>query len=95
MRVISGNHAFYAMSRTTPKQLTGGLLREIASGQWASTKLYNLLKRSLKSGGGFRGFRLQQQLPKGKRRTLLINGTALESGSSGPKMILLTMDKVA
>jgi chemotaxis protein methyltransferase CheR len=92
LKVTRGNEAFYRAFELDPEQVEGKPVYDIAKRQWNVARLRQLLEEILPAQGEVRDFRIDHQLGKGNRKSLLLNARQFYDESRGVQLILLAIE---
>ena len=93
-RVVSASPPFYNMFKTSAHHILGQSLYELGGGQWDIVELREAMSRVLVEGVDFQDFVADRDLARLGRRTVLLSGRRIHSGSSGPGSVLLAIDDI-
>jgi two-component system CheB/CheR fusion protein len=95
LRVVRGNRSFHHLFQVEPRETTGQLLADLGSRQWRSSRLQELLAKTLKEGVSFDDFEIEHEFPSlGKRRMRLNGRPVLWEDGDGAALIVLGFDDV-
>src|SRR6185503_2434541 len=92
LKVTRGNEAFYRAFELDPEQVEGKPVYDIAKRQWNVARLRQLLEEILPAQGEVRDFRIDHQLGKRSRKSLLLNARQFYAESRGVQLILLAIE---
>lgn len=93
LRVKRANRAFYRTFSMTREETEGQLIYELGGAHWDIPALRLLLERILPATSPFDDFRVEAELPRIGRRTMLLNGRRLER-EGRPEYILLAIEDI-
>jgi two-component system CheB/CheR fusion protein len=93
-RVISASPPFYSMFKTSPNRLLGRNLFEAGEPPWDIVELREAIRRVLTDGLDFQDFVADCDLARLGRRTLLLSGRRMRSGSEELGSVLLAIDDI-
>ncbi|MEO2034682.1 MAG: PAS domain-containing protein [Planctomycetaceae bacterium] len=94
LRVVSANRSFFSSFELVPPNTVGRLVYEIGDGQWDIPALRELLEQILPRDEVFENLRLEQVLPDGGKRNMVVNGRRLEQAMTLPGKIHLAVEDI-
>jgi len=94
LTVRAANHAFYDLFQVSPEATKGRFIGGAGNGAWNFPRLRQALQGVLTHRERFATFEVEQEFPRIGRKTLLINGRAMEESYSGSRLILISIEDV-
>ena len=93
-RVVSASPPFYSMFETSAKRVLGKSLFKLGEGPWDLGGLREAISRVLTDGLDFQDFVVDSDHGRLGRRTLLLSGRRMRSGSEERGSVLLAIDDI-
>jgi two-component system, chemotaxis family, CheB/CheR fusion protein len=94
LKVISANHSFYRVFRTTPEDVENKPIFKMGNNQWNIPELRRLLDNVLHENTHFDDFKVDHVFPVLGRRVMLLNARRIEPVQGQSTMILLGIEDV-
>jgi two-component system CheB/CheR fusion protein len=94
LKLRKANEAFYRAFHLKPEETEGQFIYEIASGQWNTLALRNLLEDVLPKNREIRDFPLEATFPEIGPRKLNVNAYRFHDEGWGLQMILMALEDV-
>jgi two-component system CheB/CheR fusion protein len=93
-RVVSASPPFYSMFKTSPNRVLGHNLLEFGEAPWDIAELREAIQRVLVDGLDFQDYAVDCDLARLGRRTLLLSGRRMRSGTEELGSVLLAIDDI-
>lgn len=94
LRVVSANHAFYEVFRTSPGATAGHPVYELATGPWRFAALEQRLRELLEHGTAFHDLELDFELSEVGRRVVVASERLVPEAPGGARSIVLATQDV-
>lgn len=94
LRVLSANHFFYDLFKTTPEHVVGRFIYEIGNRAWADPGFRELLEGILPKNSSFDGFEIDREFEGLGRRTMMLNARRIFGQFEKTQMILLAIQDI-
>jgi len=91
LRIVSVNHAFYRLFRTTPEETLDRQIYELGNQQWNIPDLRRLLEEILTRDSHFDGYAVTHEFEHIGQRTMLLNARRIRRSS---ELILLAIEDI-
>jgi PAS domain-containing protein len=98
-KILAANEAFYSFFQVTKEETEGHHIYTLGNGQWNIPALCKLLEDILPKHTFFKGFEVEHDFPKIRRRTIILNARHIYSRDKTtselfPPIIMIAMEDV-
>ncbi len=94
LNILSANHAFYTLFRTTPARVISKFLYHIEGGRWDIQQLRAILHEVLDKNKNFKDYIVEDDFRSLGHKKLILNARRVMSEDKKTDMILLAFDEV-